>query len=100
MKRFWILNVVIAAIFVASSVVARGEVFLNAAHAPRSGNAQDDHQKMGKMNMKKSTGKNMRKKTANVKKKGAIKKGMNMKKKPAQKNPKMGNMKMSDMDMR
>jgi hypothetical protein len=100
MKRLWILTVVIAAVFAASSTVARGEPVLNAARAPRFGAAQDDHQKMGKMNMKKSAGKSARKKRANVKKKGAMKKGMNMKKKPARKNSRMGNMKMNGMDMR
>lgn len=100
MKRLWILTVVIAAVFAASSTVAHGEGVLNAARAPRFGAAQDDHQKMGKMNMKKSAGKNMRKKTSNAMKKGAMKKRMNMKKKPARKNSRMGNMKMNGMDMR
>lgn len=84
MKR--ILTLIIAGViaaFAASSVFA----------------AQQDQQMNG-MNMKKNTGKNMKKKGANVKKKrmSMKKKSTNTKKKPVKKKTDMGDMKMKDME--
>jgi hypothetical protein len=81
-----IMTLIIAgaiAVFTASSVFA----------------AQDDHRQMSGMNMKKNTGKSMKKKGATAKKKGMTmkKKSTTTKKKPAKKKSGMGNMKMDDM---
>jgi myosin-crossreactive antigen len=64
--------------------------------APTVFAVQDDHAKMGNMNMKKSGAGSAKKKPA--KKKAASRKSAKTKKKPAQKKSNMGNMKMNNMD--
>ena len=66
--------------------------------APTVSAVQDDHAKMGSMNMKKSGASSAKKKQQPAKKKAASRKSAKTKKKPAQKKSNMGDMKMNNMN--